>query len=160
METKEMKIVVPEGYEIDEENSTFKCIKFKPIKSPTYFDAAFALYTNNTPYVIGRLGEINKTHMTSCYDPMNCLSSKQCEKLIAINKLINVATYLNEGWKPDWTNTMENKWYIICGYEEISFARISILRESFVYFKTEELAKQAVDMLGEDIIRLAFSTDL
>lgn len=29
METKEFKIQVPEGYEIDKENSTFECIKFK-----------------------------------------------------------------------------------------------------------------------------------
>ena len=28
---KEVKIVPPEGYEIDKENSTFDCIKFKPI---------------------------------------------------------------------------------------------------------------------------------
>ena len=32
METKELKIQVPDGYEIDKENSTFECIKFKPIK--------------------------------------------------------------------------------------------------------------------------------
>ena len=31
METKEVKIVPPEGYEIDQENSTLECIKFKPI---------------------------------------------------------------------------------------------------------------------------------
>lgn len=29
---KEIKITPPEGYEIDKENSTFECIKFKPIK--------------------------------------------------------------------------------------------------------------------------------
>ena len=29
METKEIKISVPDGYEIDKENSTFECIKFK-----------------------------------------------------------------------------------------------------------------------------------
>lgn len=32
METKELKIQVPKGYEIDKENSTFELIKFKPIK--------------------------------------------------------------------------------------------------------------------------------
>lgn len=32
MDTKEVKIQVPEGYEIDKENSTFECVKFKPIK--------------------------------------------------------------------------------------------------------------------------------
>lgn len=31
METKEIKINVPDGYEIDKKNSTFECIKFKPI---------------------------------------------------------------------------------------------------------------------------------
>lgn len=32
MDTKEIKIECPEGYTIDRENSTFECIKFKPIK--------------------------------------------------------------------------------------------------------------------------------
>jgi len=31
METKEVKITIPEGYEIDEQNSTFECVKFKKI---------------------------------------------------------------------------------------------------------------------------------
>lgn len=30
--TQEIKIIPPEGYEIDKENSTFDCIKFKPLK--------------------------------------------------------------------------------------------------------------------------------
>ena len=30
---KEIKITPPEGFEIDQENSTFECIKFKPIKN-------------------------------------------------------------------------------------------------------------------------------
>ena len=29
MNTKEIKITVPEGYAIDKENSTFECIKYK-----------------------------------------------------------------------------------------------------------------------------------
>jgi len=35
---KEVKIVPPEGYEVDEENSTFDCIKFKPIQSKRWRD--------------------------------------------------------------------------------------------------------------------------
>lgn len=31
METKEIKIIPPEGFEIDREHSTFECIKFKPV---------------------------------------------------------------------------------------------------------------------------------
>lgn len=37
MKTKELKVQVPEGYEIDKENSTFECIKFKK-KSVTIMD--------------------------------------------------------------------------------------------------------------------------
>ena len=32
MDIKEVKIQIPKGYEIDKENSTFDCIKFKPVK--------------------------------------------------------------------------------------------------------------------------------
>lgn len=39
METKEIKINIPEGYEVDKENSTFECIKFKKkIKVNTWQD--------------------------------------------------------------------------------------------------------------------------
>jgi len=35
---KEINIVAPEGYEIDKENSTFECIKFKPIQKKRWRD--------------------------------------------------------------------------------------------------------------------------
>ena len=38
METKELKIQIPEGYEIDKENSTFECIKFKSIKKDITYE--------------------------------------------------------------------------------------------------------------------------
>ena len=38
MEIKELKINIPEGYEIDKENSTFECIKFKPVKKSKFSD--------------------------------------------------------------------------------------------------------------------------
>ena len=42
MKTKELKIQVPEGYEIDKENSTFECIKLKSIKKDiTYIVITF-----------------------------------------------------------------------------------------------------------------------
>ena len=42
MKTKEINIQAPKGYEIDKENSTFKCIRFKPIKKNiTYEDDSF-----------------------------------------------------------------------------------------------------------------------
>lgn len=89
METKELKIQVPEGYEIDKENSTFECIKFKPIKKClTYDDVAKELFKGRNKYI----------HAFSASDGWKesvCTSDKQVEKLLAINKLMNVAKYLN-----------------------------------------------------------------
>lgn len=48
METKEIKIQVPDGYEIDKENSTFECIKLKPInKFLTYEDVAKKMFCDD-----------------------------------------------------------------------------------------------------------------
>jgi len=38
MNTKEFKVPIPKGMEIDKENSTFECIKFKPIKLKRWRD--------------------------------------------------------------------------------------------------------------------------
>ena len=38
METVEFKVPIPEGMEIDKENSTFECIKFKPIPKKWRYD--------------------------------------------------------------------------------------------------------------------------
>ena len=44
-EKKSFKVEIPEGYEIDKENSTFECIKFKKIKIeyPKSWDEAFGI---------------------------------------------------------------------------------------------------------------------
>lgn len=38
METKEFKVPIPDGMEIDKEKSTFECIKFKPIEHKRWRD--------------------------------------------------------------------------------------------------------------------------
>lgn len=98
METKEFKIQVPEGYEIDKENSTFECIKFKPIKKVlSYEDVARELFRNKDGYICS-------FSYLKDWECTTCTSQKQAEKLIAINKLMNVAKYLNNGWIPNWDN--------------------------------------------------------
>lgn len=62
METKEIKINVPDGYEIDKENSTFECIKFKPI-AKKWRDNKENIIKG---YYISSLSSINPTPSTTC----------------------------------------------------------------------------------------------
>lgn len=163
METKEVKIQVPEGYEIDKENSTFELIKFKPIKKVlTYEDVANKLFKDKIGYYIGKRGEILSTKLfdNQYLDNNNCTSEKQAEKLIAINKLMNVTKYLNGDWKPNWKET-SRKYYIKYSdiNNEIYVDYSQTIHSSVAYFESEELAKQAIEILGEETIKLALSTD-
>lgn len=93
---------------------------------------------------------------------IECTTSRQYYKLLAINKLINLAKWLNNGWQPDWKNINEIKYTIGYDYknDRIIFNITSISYNwNIVYFKSEELAKQAVEILGEETIRLALCTD-
>ena len=96
METKEIKINIPEGYEIDEENSTFERIKLKPIKKLTYKDVAEELFFEGL-FAIDFNGEIRHASSSSnsqC-DRNNATNKKQLERLLALNQLLNIAEYYN-----------------------------------------------------------------
>lgn len=98
METKEIKITIPEGYEIDKEKSTFECIKFKPITSPTYEDIARSLFKNKSTFFINCDGDIMSVNENSVYsesDPNNATNQTQLARLLAMNQLLNVAEYYN-----------------------------------------------------------------
>lgn len=139
METKEFKVSVPNGMEIDKENSTFECIKFKP-KVITYDD-------------------IVRSICPSQYCVIFAPSTKQLEKVLAINRLINVAKYLNGGWKPYWQNNQE-KYYIKLDEEnQLCISSAQYENEGHIYFESKEKADKAIEILGEDIIRLALTTD-
>ena len=162
MEEKVLKIEIPEGYEIDKERSTFEKIVFKP-KKESCEDVYRRLFYEKKTYYFDRYGKIEDTtvYESNYLDPNNCTSEKQAKKLLAINQLMNVAKYLNDGWKPNWNNYEECK-YTICfdnsNTEIFIDVDYSIIR-SIVYFKTKELAQTAIDILGEETIKLALSTD-
>ena len=109
METKEIKINVPEGYEIDEENSTFECIKFKPIKKElTYEDVAEELFSDIGFYIISNGGIIPFDKTVGKDDKNNATNKNQLERLLALNQLLNIAEYYNSK-----NSKEENKIYYI-----------------------------------------------
>lgn len=116
METKELKIQAPEGYEIDKENSTLEYIKFKPIKKYiTYKDICNTLFTKEWGFFISSSGNIEE-EMFNYYvanEKNNATNRKQLEKVLAMNQLLNIATYYNSRVKePDDLYTISyNKFY-------------------------------------------------
>ena len=99
METKEVKINIPEGYEIDKENSTFECVKFKPIKKyiTTYKDVCDNIFAKNYGYYISPSGNICDTLLKGLvYSEDNAPNKKQLERLLALNQLMNIAYYYND----------------------------------------------------------------
>lgn len=98
METKEFKIQAPEGYEIDRENSTLECIKFKPIKKNiTYKNVSNKLFNDNEKiyYYMDSCGDIQFCQTTNIEDANNATTVKQLKRILALNQLLNIAEYYN-----------------------------------------------------------------
>lgn len=98
MEAKELKVQAPEGYEIDTENSTFECIKFKPIKKDiTYEDVCNKLFEKNSGYSINQYGKIDNFCLASHkFDVNNAPNREQLNRLLTLNQLLNIAEYYNK----------------------------------------------------------------
>lgn len=163
----EIKIDVPEGMEAYIENNI---IKFKSIKKKlNYKDIAKKLFYNKEVYYLypsvanesNNIISVRMANIDFICDLVNCTSKKQAQKLLAINQLMNVAKYLNEGWQPDWTNSNEKKYFIYCYpiARKLDIKTATIHMSDIVYFKSVELAQQAIDILKEDTIILALSTN-
>lgn len=110
---KEMKIDIPEGYEIDKENSTFERIKFRPIKKqlPKSWKEFCETYkrkpqeswvgNNSEIEVIGESSIFNRNSVSDRNILPNTLYS---EAILALCQLIQLRDCYNDGWIPDWTN--------------------------------------------------------
>ena len=136
MET-EIKIKVPEGMEIDKENSTLECIRFKP-KKLTYDYISSIMSPKTYPvYTI-------KRHYSKCD---------------IFRKLLEVADYLNGDWKPDWNDKEQIKYFITYNYDYKTFEICNrhYMNSGIVYFSSEENAKKAIEIIGEEELKQFFS---
>ena len=136
MET-EIRIQVPEGMEIDKENSTFECIKFKP-KKLTYDYISIIMSPKTYPiYTIRR-------HQSKCD---------------TFRKLLEVADYLNGNWKSDWKNQRQKKYYIYYDNENNIFqiGHCYYINEGVVFFSLKENVLKAIEIIGEVDINQFFS---
>lgn len=166
MENKTFKITAPEGYEIDRENSTIDEIVFKPVKKMlTYEDITEELFAAKTFYYINQNGyiiEIPAGPTSQCSsDFNNCVSSEQAEKLLALNMMMNVAKYLNDGWKVGDLHRYDRYYWILnASNQELGLHMTSSSEvNGNIYFKSHEAAREALAILGEDVVKTALSVD-
>lgn len=126
----------------------------------TYNDVCKSLFFDKKTYWLGN-SQIGSMPKGGAYYPdiNNCTSEAQAKRLIAFNKLQNIAKYLNGDWKPDF-NRYDEKWNI--NKEGGTFIEMytRTLNTASVYFKSQELTKEAIHLMGEESLNDLFSTDL
>lgn len=126
----------------------------------TYDDICKELFLEKTAYWVYDKGYINegKQSIRSYTDSVNCTSSAQAKRLAAFNKLQNIAKYLNKGWKPDFCDT-EKKWCIVKDGESFSTRYNEAINDASVFFKSEDIANEAIRLMGKESLNDLFSTD-
>lgn len=138
---KTIEFKIPEGYVFDKDNSTDEVIRFKPVKKKITYEDVLKKFNYEDRYYINN-------------DPT---SWKQLQQLLALNKLMNVAKYLNGDWEPDWNNSRETKWCLFfdnCKHK-IIVSNWQTSHYGCVHFKSAEIANQAIEILGEEEVKKA-----
>ena len=97
METKEVKIEVPQGYEIDRQKSTFEKIVFKKIPdNPKTWEEYCSLMKGKTVYYTN-CNTITVSGFSDAHDKF--VNKKRAEQFIALGKLLQLRDYWVKGSK-------------------------------------------------------------
>lgn len=126
IKNNQLTIDIPEGMEIDTENSSLAegIIKFKS-KCITYSK------------IINSFNSITNTNVY--------IHSSDTKALKAIAQLMNIAKYYNGDWKPDWSNPSEFKYFIVYNNNTyiVDYNWTSISNN--IYFKNKKDAQAVID---------------
>lgn len=155
---KKLEIEIPNDKEIDwEESARQKQIVFKD-KQLTYEDVCDELFTKEH-YCTDINGNIAFFTGPANDCPNNASTKHQLECILAKNKLANVARYLNGNWKPGETKSGHFDAYVLYvtpNKDYIGCIKIhQCAHNSNVLFKSQELAYQAIEILGQETVKLA-----
>lgn len=126
IKNNQLTINIPEGMEIDTENSSLAegIIKFKS-KCITYSK------------IINSFNSITNTNVY--------IHSSDTKALKAIAQLMNIAKYYNGDWKPNWNDPNEYKYFIVYNNSTyiVDYNWASIYNK--IYFKNKKDAQSVID---------------
>lgn len=149
---EEGKLMVRKKIEGDEEP---EIKRFKSDKL-TYHSIASSLFCHDCIDIYGN--ELYPESDYAKYDLANCNTEAQAKRVLAFNKLQNIAKYLNDGWKPKFGCDNEN-WAIVKDEEDIVPRYNQRTNDGSVYFKSKDLVLEAIRLMGEESLNDLFSTD-
>lgn len=157
MKENELKITIPDGKIVDWDESKKQNKIVLKDKLLTYSDVCHKLFVGYGWFFTDAEGGIHHTLGGNTYSCANNSATKhQLECILAKNNLANVAKYLNDGWNPTIGDTA---WYIISyGHNNIDIVDADFQHShcsSRIIFKTKEFAQQAMEILGEETVKLA-----
>ena len=157
MEEKKLKINIPEGYEIDRENSTFEEIVFKKVEDPlAKLPKTWEEYCKRTQGYISYYGDPtdDDTHEAKFSKFYNEFFTKErVKQYVALSKLLQLRDYWVGNWKND-SNNFVNVIYNLNG--EIKNMGLSH-KQSLNFpltFPTREMAQKFIECF-EDLIKEA-----
>ena len=129
IKNNQLTIDIPEGMEIDLENSDLAkgIVRFKQ-SITTYKDVEDTL----------KLGINCKSIM---------VNKNNVSKLVTLSKLMNIAKYYNGDWKPNWGSLMESKYYIYYSTRSNTYgvSNTSSTNYGNIYFRLYKDAKAVID---------------
>ena len=151
MEEKKLKINIPEGYEIDKENSTFEEIIFKKIEDPfSKLPKTWEEYCKRAKGYTSYYGDPtdDNTYETKFSKFYNEFSTKErAKQYVALGKLLQLRDY----WVGDWKINSDSV-YII--YRNLIMATLHT-SDFPLAFPTREMAKEFKNCF-EDLIKEAY----
>lgn len=150
---KEVKIIPPEGYEIDKENSTFECIKFKPIVKKwrdgnNIVKGWYAGGMKVRSYDCNiRWEDGNHNLFATEKQAKSALAMAQISQIMANDKRFGGAVTDEE-----WNNTNLKKYVILRDNMNTICESVATYTYSFLAFHTEEQRNLFLDE-NEDLVK-------
>ena len=146
---KELKIEVPQGYEIDRQKSTFEKIIFKKIEhcKPTTWKE-YCKYAKDCPSYYGnpRKNNIFETRFDGFYNEF--FTEERVKQYVSLGKLLQLRDY--------WVKGYNEFRYALFGTEYgISLCDFNGFYAYSLTFPTKEMAEEFKDCF-EDLIKQAF----
>ena len=158
MDTKKLKINIPEGYEIDKEKSTFEEIVFKKVEDPfsklpkTWEEYKSCSRDDTSYFFCNPLKSIKASLFSGVYNEFS--TEERVKQYVALGRLLQLRDY----WVSNLKNNSNNFVAVIYHFDgEIVNTNVSKKRSSSysLTFPTREIAQKFIECF-KDLINEAY----